>query len=560
MAEKDTSHPIAEFKDFFQKTLLNHSIENPTLLNDLTEGIKTLLSETHPKFEIGEECVPFPKIELETPEVESLHENEEIDVFDEDESFLRQLKAGKIKHRELEKKVTAERAVVIRKRYFEELLKIDLKDIPDKGYNYELIKGACCENPIGYIPVPVGIAGPILINDEEIYAPLATTEGALIASVNRGCKVITDNGGIKSCVKDFGMTRAPHFSFPDVIDADKFCSWIEDNFSSLKSTFEETSNYAKLIEAEPHQSGKTVMLRCAATTGDAMGMNMVSKGCENVVRYIKKHYKAAEFRCLSSNLCTDKKAAAINWIKGRGKRAICEVTIKSESVQKQLHTTVDRMVEICQEKCSVGSAMAVTIGGQNAQAANVVAAMFIATGQDPAQVVSSSMCQTTMEKSKSGDLIVSCTMNCIEVGTVGGGTILAPQKAALKMLNCCGPHPTTPGKNAERLASIICSTVLAGEISLIAALCTDDLVKSHLRMNRSAVNVHADTEPNLLKMKSHIPVIGHFQSTADISEPETTNSRSGRGLGLIKASDLMNAAGDSPCLQKMKRTNCTNIL
>uniref|UniRef100_A0A914XVK4 3-hydroxy-3-methylglutaryl-coenzyme A reductase n=1 Tax=Panagrolaimus superbus TaxID=310955 RepID=A0A914XVK4_9BILA len=559
MAENETTHSADEFKEFFQRTLSNHSIQNSALLNDLTDGIKTLISEKHPKFELGEECVPFPKIELESSESEN-YEHEETDIFDEDESFLRQLKSGKIKHRELEKKVCAEKAVRIRKRYFEELLNVDLTDIPDKNYNFEIIKGACCENPIGYIPVPVGVAGPFLIDDEEVYLPLATTEGALVASINRGCKVVSDNGGIMSFVEDVGMTRAPHFSLPNVHEAGNFCTWIKNpkTFASLKSCFEETSSYAKLIKIEPRQQGRNVSLRFVSRTGDAMGMNMVSKGCEKAVQYIKKEYPKAEFRSLSSNLCTDKKAAGINWTEGRGKIAICEVTIKAEAVQKQLHTTVDQMVSLCQEKCSEGSAMAVTIGGGNAQAANIVAAMFIATGQDAAQVVSSSMCMTTMEKTKDDDLYVQCTMRCLEVGTVGGGTILAPQKAALKILNCCGSHSTNPGQNACRLAKIICSAVLAGEVSLMAALCTDDLVKSHLRMNRSVVNVHADTEPNLLKFRTQGSSVGQFKSVAELPELHETNSRSGRDL--IKASDLLNAVVESPCLQKMKRTNCTNIL
>lgn len=215
----------------------------------------------------------------------------------------------------------------------------------------------------------------------------------------------------------------------------RFYNWIKlpSTFSAIKEKFEETSSYAKLIEIQPNQEGYKVFLRFVSKTGDAMGMNMISKACENAIKYIQEEFKTAEFRSLSSNLCTDKKAAAINWINGRGKSVISAVTIKAENVRTQLHTTVDKMVNLCKEKCSDGSAMAVTIGGGNAQAANVVAAIFLAAGQDAAQVITSSMCMTTMEKTDSGDLRVSCTMKCLEVGTVGGGTILPAQKNALKV-------------------------------------------------------------------------------------------------------------------------------
>jgi hydroxymethylglutaryl-CoA reductase (NADPH) len=480
--------------------------------------------------------------------------------------------------------VSADKAVSLRRWYCEDVLKMDLKDIPEKDYNYELIKGACCENPIGYIPVPIGVAGPILINGEKVYVPLATTEGALIASINRGCKVVSENGGINCQVRDIGMTRAVLFAFKDPSEANRFSDWIREpsTFNSIKCCFNETSSFAKLRQIEPTIIGLKVHLRFVSLTGDAMGMNMVSKGCEKAVKFIKKKFPSAEFRSLSSNLCTDKKAAAINWDKGRGKNATATVTIKAEVVEKQLHTTVDNMVRLCYEKCFEGSALAGTIGGNNCQSANIVAAMFIATGQDPAQVVSSSMCMTTMNKSETGDLIVSCTMKCLEVGTVGGGTILAPQKTALKMLNCCGPNQTNPGENSCRLAKIICSTVLAGEVSLMAALCTDDLVKSHMRMNRSAVNVRADTEPNLLKLRTPTvsPQIIMSSESCDnfvplsemitvannepnfLQKKEKTNSLAAdesQCLQKIKQTNSLVSDG-SPCYQKMKQTNCLTFL
>ncbi|VDN23559.1 unnamed protein product [Gongylonema pulchrum] len=199
--------------------------------------------------------------------------------------------------------------------------------------------------------------------------------------------------------------------------------------------------------------------------------------------HLKKKYPEMEILSLSGNYCVDKKASAINWIKGRGKSVVSEATIPAAVVQSVLKTTVDAMVRLGQAKLMIGSSMAGTVGGWNAHAANVVAAIFIATGQDVAQLVSSSMCLTVMEKTELGDLYISCSMRCLEVGTVGGGTVLPAQRACLQMLGC-SPPTSVPGECSTRLAEIVCATVMAGELSLMAAQCSNDLVRSHIRLNR----------------------------------------------------------------------------
>jgi len=184
-------------------------------------------------------------------------------------------------------------------------------------------------------------------------------------------------------------------------------------------------------------------------------------------------------------VCTDKKPSAINWIDGRGKSVVCEAIIKGEIVESVLKTTVATLVELNYAKNLVGSAIAGSIGGNNAHASNVVTAIFLATGQDPAQNVESSNCLTLIEPTNDGkDLHISCTLPSLEVGTIGGGTHLPGQSAMLSLLDVKGSDKDEPGRNAVSLARIISATVMAGELSLMSALSTGVLIKSHLKLNR----------------------------------------------------------------------------
>lgn len=372
----------------------------------------------------------------------------------------------------------------------------DLSDLPCDHYNYSDVVGACCENVIGYMPVPVGVAGPLLLDGENYHVPMATTEGCLVASTNRGCRALMLSGGVRSSVFGDGMTRGPAVRFPSAFLASNAKQWLEEekNFMEIKKEFDSTSRFARLQSVKGIIAGRLLFIRFVASTGDAMGMNMVSKGTEKALSCLQRHFPTLEVLSLSGNVCTDKKATAINWIEGRGKSVVCEAIIPGHIVQKVLKTTVSTLSELNINKNLVGSAMAGAIGGFNAHAANIVTAIFIATGQDPAQCVSSSNCITLFEPcgATKEDLYISCTMPSLEVGTVGGGTVLGPQSACLKMLGVRGPNKSEPGKNSTKLAQIICGTVLAGELSLLSALATGDLVRSHLALNRSTVNLLVD--------------------------------------------------------------------
>ncbi|XP_029921543.1 3-hydroxy-3-methylglutaryl-coenzyme A reductase-like isoform X2 [Myripristis murdjan] len=384
-----------------------------------------------------------------------------------------------------------ERGVNIRREMLSSKLPVPsaLACLPYKDYDYSKVMGTCCENVIGYMPVPVGVAGPLLLDGKQFYIPLATTEGCLVASTNRGCRAIALSGGCSSRVLADGMTRGPVVRLPSACRAAEVKTWLEssDGFSIIKEAFDHTSRFARLEKLLISLAGRNLYIRFQSQTGDAMGMNMLSKGTEQAVHRIQEQYPEMEVLSVSGNYCTDKKPAAINWILGRGKSAVCEATIPAKVVQEVLKSSTAALVELNINKNLVGSAMAGSIGGFNAHAANIVAAMYIACGQDPAQTVSSSSCITQMEPAgpEGQDLYISCTMPSIELGTVGGGTNLRPQQACLQMLGVQGTSPTQPGENARQLASVVCGTVLAGELSLMAALAAGHLVQSHMTHNRS---------------------------------------------------------------------------
>ncbi|XP_074527421.1 3-hydroxy-3-methylglutaryl-CoA reductase a [Halichoeres trimaculatus] len=388
-----------------------------------------------------------------------------------------------------------ERGVAIRRQMISAKLPSPsaLSSLPYTDYDYSKVMGACCENVIGYMPVPVGVAGPLLLDGKQFQVPMATTEGCLVASTNRGCRAIALGGGANSRILADSMTRGPVVRLPSACQAAEVKAWLEssDGFEAIKAAFDETSRFARLQKLLVGLAGRNLYIRFHSKTGDAMGMNMISKGTEQALSRLQQHFPELQVVAVSGNFCTDKKPAAINWIEGRGKSAVCEATIPAKVVREVLKTSTAALVEVNISKNLVGSAMAGSIGGYNAHAANLVAAIYIACGQDPAQSVGSSNCITLMEASgpTGEDLYISCTMPSIELGTVGGGTNLPPQQACLQMLGVQGASQDCPGENARQLARVVCGTVLAGELSLMAALAAGHLVKSHMTHNRSKVNL-----------------------------------------------------------------------
>lgn len=397
-----------------------------------------------------------------------------------------------LRDHELEKRLDPFRAVDVRRLACNTKLAAlgnagALDKLPSEpSLDYGRVHGANCEIVVGYVPLPVGLVGPLTLNNESVFVPMATTEGCLVASTNRGAKAISQGSGATAVIVRDGITRAPCVRMKSATEAAHLKVWCEKdvNFAKLKTAFESTTSFGKLRACTPTVAGKNVYVRLVCFAGDAMGMNMVSKGSLAVIELLQKEFPSLKLVALSGNMCTDKKAAATNWLEGRGKSVVVEAIIPKEVVRLTLKTTVKAICDTNYNKNLIGSAMACTIGGFNAHASNMVSAVFLATGQDPAQNVESSNCITLMEEEEdTGDLWISCTMPSIEVGTVGGGTSLPAQAACLDAIGCRGGG-ATPGENAQKLATVVAATVMAGELSLLAALAANTLVAAHMEHNR----------------------------------------------------------------------------
>ncbi|KDP36739.1 hypothetical protein JCGZ_08030 [Jatropha curcas] len=412
---------------------------------------------------------------------------------EDDENIVKSVVNGTIPSYSLESKLgDCKRAATIRREALQRTTGRSLDGLPVDGFDYESILGQCCEMPVGYVQIPVGIAGPLLLDGREYSVPMATTEGCLVASTNRGCKAIYLSGGATSVLLKDCMTRAPVVRFESVTRAADLKFFLEnpENFDTLAVVFNRSSRFARLQGVKCAIAGKNVYVRFSCSTGDAMGMNMVSKGVQNVLEFLKNDFPDMRLAGISGNYCSDKKPAAVNWIEGRGKSVVCEAIIKEEVVKNVLKTNVASLVELNMLKNLAGSAIAGALGGFNAHAGNIVSAIFIATGQDPAQNIESSHCITMMEAVNDGkDLHVSVSMPSIEVGTVGGGTQLASQSACLNLLGVKGASKESPGSNSRLLATIVAGSVLAGELSLMSAIAAGQLVNSHMKYNRSSKDV-----------------------------------------------------------------------
>ncbi len=378
-------------------------------------------------------------------------------------------------------------ATLARRRAVEKKTGILLPAIASTILDFEEIVGRNIENSIGAAQIPLGIAGPIRVKgtyaDGEYYVPLATTEGALVASVHRGCKAINLSGGARAVVIQDRMTRAPLFWTPSIEEAVRLARWVESRYEEIKREAESTTRHGRLVELRSFIAGNNVWIRFSYTTGDAMGMNMVTIATDKACRYIEDHFPG-KVRCvaLSGNMCSDKKPAIINSLCGRGKTVVAEAVIKRDVAVDVLKAETRLIHEVNVRKNLLGSARAGS-PSFNAHYANILAAVFIATGQDVAQIVEGSMGYTWTELTEEEDLYISVTLPSLEVGTVGGGTRLPTQREALAMMGVAGGGDP-PGSNAGKLAEIIASAVLAGELSLLAALAAGHLAEAHKRLGR----------------------------------------------------------------------------
>ena len=407
---------------------------------------------------------------------------------DEIAELVRSIVAGERRLHEIPAELDAESAATVRRRAVEALRGGTLEHAGRYSLDAERAASRHCENFIGVTQVPLGVAGPLRVRgarvgpEETLYVPLATTEGALIASVNRGCRAIVEAGGAIVRVEDVGMTRAPVFRATGLEQAETFLDWLRDNEDRVREVAEGTSRFLRLVELKTQAIGTSIFVRFRFSSGDAMGMNMATIACDRVVRDLIEPETGVECVALSGNYCVDKKPSAINFLEGRGKRIHAEIELGRETLESCLKTRAEAMIEVQYRKNLIGSIAAGAMGS-NAHFANVLAAFFIATGQDVAQVVEGSMGMTTVEPAGDGGILASIFMPDVPLGVVGGGTALDTQREALALLGA-EAEDGRPGAGSLRLAEILGATVLAGEISLMAAFTSGDLAGAHERLGR----------------------------------------------------------------------------
>ena len=331
------------------------------------------------------------------------------------------------------------------------------------------------ENFIGVAQVPIGVAGPLLVDGEhaqgEFYVPMATAEGTLVASYNRGMKLLRAAGGVKTTVLDDAMQRAPCFIFPSAREVRPFREWMNEHFDEIKAAAEETTSTGKLRNIEQYMASKILFTRFNYTTGDAAGQNLSGKATAAACAWIMANYDGIEQFFLESAFATDKKTSQVNMLNTRGKRVVAEATLPNALVKEMMRSDTALMFKARQVNTLGGFMSGVNNNGSHS--ANGITAIFIATGQDVANVAESSAAFVYTELRENGDYYYSVTIPALIVATYGGGTHLPTQHECLELLGCAGA-----GK-VNKLAEIVAATVLCGEISLGSAVVAEEWVAAH---------------------------------------------------------------------------------
>ena len=350
----------------------------------------------------------------------------------------------------------------------------------EKFEDIEGLKGNI-ENFTGMAQIPIGLAGPLYINGKDASGdymiPLATTEGALVASYSRGMKACRLSGGITSVCMVEGVQRSPYYKFKNIGEVGVFVKWVNEHIKEFRAVVSETSGFAQLNEISSNIEGNSVVLIFEFLTGDAAGQNMVTICTDRICNYIFKNFeiKPVEWY-IESNYSGDKKATALSFSNVRGKKVSAEIVLPREVVENVLKTTPEKI-----EKYWIASTLSViqsgSIGAQG-HVANGLTALFIACGQDVACISESSVGITRMETNSDGNLYVAVTLPSLIVGTVGGGTNLPTQRECLELINCHGE-----GK-ARSFAEICCAVALAGELSIASAMSVDHFTKAHENLGR----------------------------------------------------------------------------
>jgi hydroxymethylglutaryl-CoA reductase (NADPH) len=374
----------------------------------------------------------------------------------------------------------SQEAIDARLRFLRERTGTSLEHVSKYSFDPELTSGNI-EHFCGVAQVPIGIAGPMLVHGEhaqgEFYVPLATAEGTLVASYNRGMKLLREAGGVTTTILDDRMQRAPAFTFASARQARDFCEWMEEHFDEIKAAAEQSTRTGKLVDIEAYLASRIVFTRFDFTTGDAAGQNMTGKATQAACQWILDNTDDVEQYFLESNFATDKKSSQVNMLRTRGKRVVAEATVPAELLERVMHAKPELMYR-ARQVSNLGGFMA-GVHNNGAHSANGITALFIATGQDVANVSESAAAFSFAELLPNGDYYLSVTIPALIVATYGGGTGLATQRECLEMMDCYGK-----GK-VHKLAEIVAATVLCGDISLGSAIVAQEWVEAHDLLGRN---------------------------------------------------------------------------
>ena len=339
------------------------------------------------------------------------------------------------------------------------------------------------ENAIGAAQMPLGVAGPLLINGRHavgtFYVPLATTEGALVRSYERGMAALTRAGGVTTRVHADENCVAPTFCFDDVSDACDFARNLHGDFEPIRTEAESTTHHGKLLRLECQAVGREVIVKFSYFTADAQGMNMIVKATEQACKWIMDHSRARSFYVFSG-FSSEKRASGSLLAGGKGKKVTAGALLPKQIVKSYLHTTPAQLFDMWHHTM-LGHIQANAIG-YNGHYANGLAAIFIACGQDVANITNSAVGITNFEVTEGGDLYASVTLPSLTVATVGGGTGLGTSRECLEMLGCAG------NGCAAKFAEIVAATILAGELSMGSAIASDEFVQAHETLGRNRPN------------------------------------------------------------------------
>jgi hydroxymethylglutaryl-CoA reductase (NADPH) len=367
-----------------------------------------------------------------------------------------------------------------RQAFVRERTGVALEHVASYSFDPSTVSGNV-EHFLGVAQVPIGLAGPLLVNGEhaqgEFYVPLATAEGTLVASYNRGMRLLHEAGGVTTTIMADHMQRAPAFLFASAREARAFAGWLDERFDDIKAAAETTTRTGRLQKIEKYSAGRILFTRFDYTTGDAAGQNLTGKATAAACRWIREQVPDLEHVFLESNFATDKKSSQVNMLHTRGKRVVAEATIPNELFRSIMRSDSALMYR-ARQVSNLGGFMS-GVNNNGAHSANGITAMFIATGQDAANVAESSAAFIYAELRENGDYYYSVTIPSLIVATYGGGTGLATQRECLELLGCYGRD------RVRKLTEIVAATVLCGELSLGSAIVAEEWVEAHDLLGRN---------------------------------------------------------------------------